>query len=100
MKIHIFPSKLSMAVAAAEQAASGLKETLLTRGEASLILATGASQFEMLSHLVTLDVDWSRVAAFHLDEYIRLPSSHPASFRRYLQERFVDKVPGLHQFHS
>ncbi len=88
-----------MAQAAAHHAASLLNGAILARGAANLILATGASQFEMLSHLVTLDVDWSKVTAFHLDEYIGLPLAHPASFRRYLQERFVEKVPSLRKFH-
>ena len=53
----------------------------------------------MLAGLVGQDVDWSKVTAFHLDEYIGLPNSHPASFRKYLKERFADKVPGLKHFH-
>jgi glucosamine-6-phosphate deaminase len=88
-----------MGAAAAERAAELLRGAIAARGAANLILATGASQFEMLAHLVTLDVDWARVTAFHLDEYIGLPLSHPASFRKYLKERFVDQAPGLGQFH-
>lgn len=99
MEVRIFPTKIEMAIAAAERAAALLQSTILAHGEATLILATGASQLEMLSHLITLEVDWSRVTAFHLDEYIGLPISHPASFRRYLKERFVDQLPGLRQFH-
>jgi glucosamine-6-phosphate deaminase len=64
-----------------------------------MILATGASQFEMLSSLVSKDVDWSKVTVFHLDEYIGLPASHPASFRKYLKERFAGQVAGLRKFH-
>ena len=52
----------------------------------------------MLSELVKADLDWSKVGAFHLDEYIGVPVSHPASFRKYLRERFVDRVPGLKSF--
>jgi len=64
-----------------------------------LIVATGASQFEMLSALIEeSDIDWSRITAFHLDEYIGMPATHPASFRKYLKERFVDKV-SIGQFH-
>ena len=100
MRIHIYDSKDEMGSAAASRAACVLTDAIAARGEANLILATGASQFEMLSSLVTQDVDWSRVTAFHLDEYIGLPVSHPASFRRYLQERFVDKVPALRAFHA
>ncbi|MGB9748137.1 MAG: 6-phosphogluconolactonase [Bacteroidales bacterium] len=62
------------------------------RGKATIILATGASQFEMLAELVNKDINWSLVTVFHLDEYIGIPESHPASFRRYLKERFADIV--------
>lgn len=98
INLHIFPDKIRMAQAAAERAAQGLSEAIHARGEANLVLATGASQFEMLDHLVTLPVDWQRVTAFHLDEYIGLPETHPASFRRYLKERFATRVP-LRAFH-
>jgi glucosamine-6-phosphate deaminase len=99
MQIHIFQSKEAMGAAAAHKAVADLQAAITARGEANLILATGMSQFEMLESLVAQDVDWSRVTAFHLDEYIGLPESHPASFRKYLKERFVDQVPGLKQFH-
>ena len=99
MQIHILESKAAMGAAAAHIAAAGLQAAIAARGEANLILATGMSQFEMLESLVQQDVDWSRVTAFHLDEYIGLPESHPASFRKYLKERFVDQVPHLQQFH-
>ena len=99
MRIHIFGDKKTMGEAAAAQAAAQLNAAIAQKGEATLVLATGASQFEMLEALVAQDVDWSRVTAFHLDEYIGLPASHPASFRRYLKERFVDKVKGLKAFH-
>lgn len=99
MRLHIFPQKNAMAEAAAERAASLVSDAISQRGEASLVLATGASQFEMLAHLVTLDVDWSKVTGYHLDEYIGLSEDHPASFRRYLRERFVERVPGLRAFH-
>jgi glucosamine-6-phosphate deaminase len=99
MELCLYPTKIEMGAAAAERAAELLRSAIAARGAANLILATGASQFEMLAHLVTLDVDWARVTAFHLDEYIGLPLSHPASFRKYLKERFVDQVPTLGQFH-
>jgi len=76
-----------------------LQEALRDREEANLILATGASQFEMLQELVRHDLDWKRVNCFHLDEYVGLPNTHPASFRRYLKERFCDQVDGLKSFH-
>jgi glucosamine-6-phosphate deaminase len=100
MQIHIFSTKDEMARAAAQCAAEGLQSALAERGAANLILATGASQFEMLACLANLPVDWRRVTVFHLDEYIGLPDTHPASFRKYLRERFTEKVPGLAAFHA
>ncbi|RPJ38811.1 MAG: glucosamine-6-phosphate deaminase, partial [Chloroflexi bacterium] len=99
MQIHIFPTKAEMAQAAARRAAEGLRQAVAGRSAANLILATGASQFEMLACLVTQPVDWARVTVFHLDEYTGLPETHPASFRKYLKERFAAKVPGLAAFH-
>lgn len=99
MQTHIFPTKDAMARAAAQSAAEGLRQAIAERGAANLILATGASQFEMLAELVCLPVDWPRVTVFHLDEYIGIPETHPASFRKYLKERFAGKVPGLAAFH-
>jgi len=99
LSLCIYPDKTALGAAAAMRAAGFLRQAISERGEANLILATGASQFEMLEHMVTLDVDWSRVTVFHLDEYIGLPITHPASFRKYLKERFEDKVSGLRQFH-
>ena len=100
MEIHIYPTKREMGDAAARLAAGRLTQAIDARGEANLILATGASQFEMLDALVTRPVDWSRVTAFHLDEYIGLSEQHPASFRRYLRERFAIRAPGLAAFHT
>jgi len=99
VNLNIFKTKAEMGAAAARQAAAWINAAIAEHGEANIILATGASQFEMLSSLVKQDVDWSKVTAFHLDEYIGLPDSHPASFRKYLKERFADKVAGLKQFH-
>ena len=65
---------------------------IAAQGYARLLLSTGASQFEMISSLVTQDVDWSKVTMFHLDEYVGLPETHNASFRKYLKERFASKV--------
>ncbi|NOR75517.1 MAG: glucosamine-6-phosphate deaminase, partial [Draconibacterium sp.] len=61
-------------------------------GEANIIVATGASQFEMLSELIKEEIDWTKVTGFHLDEYVGMELTHPASFRKYLKERFVDKT--------
>lgn len=96
MEVHVFPSKVEMGAAAAEQAAGLIREAIASRGAANVIAATGASQFEFLDALTRASgIDWHRTVFFHLDEYVGLPSSHPASFRRYLKERIVDRVhPG------
>jgi glucosamine-6-phosphate deaminase len=85
--------------AAAEEAAEILRAELAARGAATIVVATGASQFATLDHLVAAPgLDWARVTAFHLDEYAGLDAAHPASFRRYLAERFVARVPHLREF--
>ncbi|WP_230391663.1 6-phosphogluconolactonase [Oceanispirochaeta sp. M2] len=76
-----------------------IQKTLNEKGSARIILATGASQFEMISELIKADIDWSKVEVFHLDEYIGIPESHKASFRKYLKERFEAKVSNLKAFH-
>ena len=83
---------------AACEAAGIIRDAIAQSGSARMILSTGASQFETLARLVEEDVDWRKVEMFHLDEYVGLDESHPASFRRYLMERFVSKVP-LKAFH-
>jgi glucosamine-6-phosphate deaminase len=100
MELRIYPDKQAGGAAAAERIADLIRQAISQQGAANIIVATGASQFEMFSHIVTLGVDWSKVTVFHLDEYIGLPVSHPASFRRYLRERFIDRLPELHQFHE
>ncbi|WP_437188438.1 glucosamine-6-phosphate deaminase [Planctomicrobium sp. SH668] len=84
---------------AAETGATALRRAIAEYGESTILVATGASQFETLKALVAAEnIDWSRVTVFHLDEYIGIDENHPASFRRYLQERFVSLVP-LKQFY-
>jgi len=101
MDIQIMPDKQQMGKAAAAAGAELVRKALAERGAASLIVATGASQFEMLAALsAASDIDWHRVTGFHLDEYVGLPITHPASFRRYLWERFVSRLPlPLRAFH-
>src|SRR3954468_733995 len=90
-----------MADRAAAHGASLLQRALRKNGAATIIVATGASQFEMLSNLVKVPgIAWNKVTAFHLDEYVGLPITHGASFRKYLWERFVSKLPlPLARFH-
>ena len=98
MNITISKSKQELGKRAALMGANFIREAIAQKNEANIIVATGASQFEMLSFLIEEEIDWSKVTGFHLDEYINLPNGHPASFRKYLKERFVEKVnPG--KFH-
>jgi glucosamine-6-phosphate deaminase len=100
MNLRVFPSKQELGRAAAEDATTLLREAVTRKGAAHAIAATGASQFEFLEALTASPgVDWSKVVFFHLDEYVGLPASHPASFRRYLEERIVSRVhPGAFHF--
>ena len=100
MDIHIADTKQEIAAAAAGQAASMINTAIEKRNRAVIVLATGASQFDFLSFLVQVDIDWAKVSVFHLDEYIGLADTHPASFRRYLLDRFVSKVHALDNFHA
>ena len=93
MKIEIAETKQELGKLAAEKGAELIRKAIQKNGKANIIVATGASQFEMLGELVKEDIDWSVVTGFHLDEYIGIELSHPASFRKYLKERFVDLVP-------
>lgn len=99
MVIKVFNNKREMAKVAAEQAASILREAIQDHGKARLIAATGAAQFQFLEALTGLPgIDWTKVEMFHLDEYIGLPESHPASFRKFLKERLIEKT-GIAQHH-
>ena len=99
MQIVIAETPADMGRAAAARAAELIREAVQAQGFANIVLATGASQFDMLKNLVREAVDWSKVTMFHLDEYIDLDFLHPASFRKYLQERFIDQVPPLKAVH-
>lgn len=99
VEFKIFADKNQLGVAAAAQAAAAIVTAIGERGQARIIAATGASQFEFLQALVGHpEIDWSKVEMFHLDEYIGLPITHPASFRKYLRERFIEPA-GLTNYH-
>jgi glucosamine-6-phosphate deaminase len=99
LNLTVFPDKCRLARAAAQQAASTIRHAISERGCARIVVATGASQFEFLEELTkTPDIYWEKVEMFHLDEYLNLPPTHPASFRKYLRERLIDKV-GITRVH-
>lgn len=94
MQINIADTKDELGRRAASDGAKFIRDAIRAKGHANVIVATGASQFEMLSELVKQpDIDWSKVTFFHLDEYVGMPITHPASFRKYLKERLVEKLP-------
>ena len=97
MEVRIFESKQALAVEAAAEAARLIEVAIAEHGQARIVAATGAAQFEFLDTLARAPgIDWAKTVFFHLDEYIGLPSSHPASFRRFLTERIIDRVhPGV-----
>jgi glucosamine-6-phosphate deaminase len=99
MIVRIFENKSSLAKAAAEQAATTVRRAIDERGGARIIAATGTSQIEFLDALARADkIDWRQVEMFHLDEYVGLSITHPASFRKYLLERLIHKT-GIAQYH-
>jgi glucosamine-6-phosphate deaminase len=92
MKIEIYAGAAEMGRRAAKTIARKLNRAIRNQSYARLLLSTGASQFTMFDALIHENVDWAKVEMFHLDEYISLPVTHIASFRKYLNERFVSKV--------
>jgi len=99
MTINVFSSKAAMAQAAAEAAAATIREAISKRGQARIIAATGASQFDFLEALTQVPgIEWDKVEMFHLDEYVGISDQAPASFCKYLRERLIDKV-GIQKYH-
>jgi len=97
--VRVFEDKQSLGLAAAEQASVAIRRAILDRGRARIIAATGASQLDFLDALTKMkNIDWQRVEMFHLDEYIGLSITHPASFRKYLLDHLIHKT-GITQFH-
>ncbi len=99
MKLQLEADRGAMSAAAARHAAASLRRIIDQSGKARIVAATGASQLEFLQELTSSKgVDWARVELFHLDEYVGIPDSHPASFRRYLRENLIDKT-GIRNYH-
>src|SRR5579875_3058118 len=93
MPVQVYDSNEALGSAAAEDVAQLLRDAAAEREEVSMILATGNSQLSFLRHLSTLPaIPWARISVFHMDEYVGMSDRHPASFRRYLQERLVQHV--------
>jgi glucosamine-6-phosphate deaminase len=94
MKVVRSTTKQELGQKAASRAAELIRNSIKSTGQSSIIVATGASQFEMLQHLVNEPgIAWQTVTCFHLDEYVGMPLTHKASFRKYLWERFVSRLP-------
>jgi glucosamine-6-phosphate deaminase len=100
LNVYVFESRNQMGQAAASVVAAEIRRAIQERGRAVVILASAPSQNEFLANLAGApDIDWSRVTAFHLDEYLGMDDKAPQSFRRFLIDRLVDKVP-LGEFHG
>ena len=100
MKVHIINNAKELGISAGLKAAELIKKNIHSKGFANIILATGTSQFETIQQLIRdTEIDWNCVKMFHLDEYIGLPMSHKASFRHYLNDRFISLVPNLKMAH-
>ena len=99
MQIKVYSDRVTMSRAAADAAARMIQDALGARAWARVIAATGTSQLAFLDALTaTPGIDWTRVELFHLDEYVGLPIQHPASFRKYLRERLIEKT-GMRRWH-
>jgi glucosamine-6-phosphate deaminase len=99
MIINISVNALELGSRAAGFAAGKLNEAIRQNGEARLVVSTGSSQFETLQSLINENIAWEKIEIFHLDEYIGLPVTHAASFRKYLNERFISHIK-IKKFHS
>lgn len=99
MIINISVDAQELGSKAAQFAALKINHAIDSNGEARIMVSTGSSQFETLQSLVSHKIDWSKVEIFHLDEYIGLPLTHPASFRKYLYERFINHI-SVKKFHA
>lgn len=92
IRVEVYATKEALGMAAAQEAAKECREILSNQPTANLCFATGASQFEFIAALRQQDIEWQRIAGFHLDEYLGIQGNHPASFRRWLAERVVEPL--------
>lgn len=96
MKLDISRNPVELGQKLAQRMGDIMCAKIAARGEINIILASAASQIEMLKNLVKDErIDWSKVTMFHLDEYIGIDADHPARFANFLKERFLAHVPPL-----
>jgi glucosamine-6-phosphate deaminase len=94
LRVRVLPDAHAMGAAAAGHAVEVLSAAISERGVAHAMFATGNSQLTFMDALVSgTGIDWPRVVGFHMDEYVGIAPDHPASFRRYLREQLVERVP-------
>lgn len=103
LEVRVHADTAALGVAAAHDAARTITDAIADRGSASVMFASGNSQLVFL-HVLTSrsDVEWSRVVGFHMDEYVGIGGDHPASFRRYMRERIVERAhpAAFHEIHG
>ena len=92
LKVKVYQENEEIAEVAAEFVANSLNLAIGEKGNANLILGTGASQLAFIKYLQKQKLDWKTITVFHLDEYQGMPETHPASFRKYLKERILEIV--------
>ncbi len=93
MRVCIYDSRRAMGLGAAEEATAFIKDLLDKQPEVNIIFAAAPSQNEFLEAVASADIDWTRVNAFHMDEYIGLPQDAPQGFGNFLRRAIFDKVP-------
>jgi glucosamine-6-phosphate deaminase len=93
LEVRVFAGPGDAGAAGAEIAAGVLREETRRAGRAAVVFASAVSQDAFLAALRAQQIDWTRITAFHMDEYAGMSRDHPASFRRFLRERLLDHVP-------
>ena len=93
LAVKISPNRNEMGAVAAKDICNKIRELFLKKAEINIIFAAAPSQNDVLEALVASDIDWSRINAYHMDEYIGLDSKAPQCFGNFLMEHIFDKVP-------
>jgi glucosamine-6-phosphate deaminase len=93
LSVEIWPSNVDLARSAAAKSAELIGHAITQSGEARILVSTGNSQVEFISALaLRSDIEWASVDVFHLDEYVGMPDTDPASFRRWIKIHLSDRV--------